>query len=29
MYSINDINVELLNPEEVKHFIYNHGVFAC
>ena len=29
MYSINDIKVELLNPEEVKNFIRNHGVFAC
>ena len=29
MYSINDIKVELMNPEEVKQFIYNHGVFAC
>ena len=29
MYSINDIRVELLNPEEVKNFIKNHGVFAC
>ena len=29
MYTINDIKVELLNPEEVKNFIKNHGVFAC
>ena len=29
MYSIEDIKVELLNPQEVKQFIYNHGVFAC
>ena len=29
MYTINDIKVELLNPEEVKNFIRNHGVFAC
>ena len=29
MYSINDIKVELLNPEEVKNFIKNHGIFAC
>ena len=29
MYSINDIRVELLNPEEVKNFIKNHGIFAC
>ena len=29
MYSINDICVELLNPEEVKNFIKNHGIFAC
>ena len=29
MYTLNDIKVELLNPEEVKHFIYNHGVIAC
>ena len=29
MYSIDDIKVELLNPEEVKNFIRNHGVFAC
>ena len=24
MYTINDIKVELLNPEEVKNFIKNH-----
>ena len=29
MYTINDIKVELLNPEEVKSFIKNHGIFAC
>lgn len=29
MYTINDIKVELLNPEEVKNFIRNHGIFAC
>ena len=29
MYSINDIKVVLLNPEEVKNFIKNHGIFAC
>ena len=28
MYSIDDIKVELLNPEEVKNFIRNHGLFA-
>ena len=29
MYTLNDMKVKLLNPEEVKHFIYNHGVIAC
>ena len=29
MYTIDDIKVELLNPEEVKQFIKNHGIFAC
>lgn len=29
MYTIADIKVELLNPEEVKNFIRNHGIFAC
>lgn len=29
MYTIDDITVELLNPEEVKNFIKNHGIFAC
>ena len=29
MYSIDDIKVELLNPDEVKNFIRNHGIFAC
>jgi flavin-dependent thymidylate synthase len=29
MYSVNDIKVTLLNPEEVKHFIENHGIMAC
>ena len=29
MYSINDIKVELLNPEAVKDFIRQHGIFAC
>ena len=29
MYSINDITVELINKEEVKSFIKNHGIFAC
>ena len=28
MFSINDIKVELLNKEEVKNFIKNHGLFA-
>ena len=28
MYTINDIKVELLNPEEVKNFIKNHGIFV-
>ena len=26
MYTINDIKVELLNPEEVKNFIKNQGI---
>ena len=29
MYYIDNIKVELLNGEDVKKFIYNHGVFAC
>ena len=29
MYEIKDIKVTLLNPDEVKNFIYNHGVIAC
>lgn len=29
MYSIDDIKVELINAEEVKSFIKNHGIFAC
>lgn len=29
MYDINDIKVTLLNPEEVKNFIKNHGIVAC
>ena len=29
MFTINDIKVELLNKEEVKNFIKNHGIFAC
>lgn len=29
MYTMNDIKVELLNQEEVKNFIKNHGIFAC
>lgn len=29
MYTIDDIKVELLNSEEVKQFIKNHGIFAC
>jgi flavin-dependent thymidylate synthase len=29
MYSLQDIKVELLNKEEVKNFIRNHGIFAC
>ena len=29
MYTLQDIKVELLNPEEVKNFIKNHGIFAC
>ena len=29
MYEIKDIKVILLNPDEVKNFIYNHGVIAC
>ena len=29
MYSINDIKVELMNPEAVKDFIRQHGLFAC
>ena len=28
MYTIDDIKVTLLNPEEVKKFIYNHGIIA-
>ena len=29
MYSINDNKVELMNPEAVKDFIRQHGIFAC
>lgn len=29
MYSLNDIKVTLLNPDEVKSFIRNHGRVAC
>lgn len=29
MYELKDIKVTLLNPEEVKHFIKNHGEIAC
>ena len=29
MYELNDIKVTLLNPDEVKHFIRNHGYMAC
>ena len=29
MYELNDIKVTLLNPDEVKNFIRNHGVVAC
>lgn len=29
MYTIDDIKVTLLNPEEVKDFIKNHGKVAC
>ena len=29
MFTINDIKVELINKEEVKSFIKNHGIFAC
>ena len=29
MYELNDIKVTLLNPDEVKHFIRNHGYIAC
>ena len=29
MYTIDGIKVELLNTEDVKKFIHNHGVFAC
>lgn len=29
MYSLESIKVELINKEEVKNFIKNHGIFAC
>lgn len=29
MYTISDIKVTLLNPEEVKKFIHSHGLIAC
>lgn len=29
MYSLNDIKVTLLNPDEAKNFIRNHGRVAC
>ena len=29
MYELNDIKVTLLNPDEVKNFIRNHGMVAC
>lgn len=28
MYSVNEIKATLLNPEDVKNFIYNHGLIA-
>ena len=29
MYSLDDITVKLINAEDVKNFIYNHGLFSC
>ena len=29
MYELKDIKVTLLNPDEVSHFIRNHGYIAC
>ena len=29
MYSLDNIKVELINADDVKNFIYNHGIFAC
>ena len=29
MYTVNDIKVVLLNEDEVKNFIKNHGIIAC
>ena len=29
MYELKDIKVSLLNPDEVSHFIRNHGYIAC
>ena len=29
MYELKDIKVRLLNPDEVSHFIRNHGYIAC
>ena len=29
MYELKDIKVRLLNPDEVKQFIRNHGYIAC
>ena len=29
MYTIDDIKVTLLNAEDVKDFIKNHGQIAC
>ena len=29
IYTIDDIKVELINKEDVKNFIYNHGIFSC
>ena len=29
MYTIDDIKVTLLNGDEVKNFIFNHGLMAC
>ena len=29
MYSLDNIKVELINANDVKNFIYNHGIFSC